>query len=159
MCMYVSIIMGMSTPRFGRVVKGCDASKPLILCVWDRVPLSSPLLFSGNMSSMASMSSPPSMCVYLASWPYDIRCVLAEFSDPATDRTMWPEWRHMYEDVGWWGGQHSCSVCGLKTEYWPCDTCDTYLVPTHQDIDGHWHFDPVCSYRCEYWNTLSAADQ
>ena len=95
------------------------------------------------------------MCVYLASWPYDIRCVLAEFSDPATDRTMWPEYRHQYEDIGWWGNhQQSCSVCGLLTDYWASE-CVTYLGASHKDIDGHWHFNPVCSYRCEHWDSLT----
>lgn len=87
----------------------------------------------------------------------EIRNLIWEFSDPATDRVMWPEYRPRFEDWGWYGfNEMSCVVCGLLTEYWdnPVDRV-TYLIPSHCELVGHWHFTPVCSVRCERWDDLT----
>ena len=97
----------------------------------------------------------------LSSWPMDVRVLIAEFSDPTTDRVMWPEYRHLFEDWGWFGSNDSsCVICGLLTCYWPYDDDAVYLIASYScHLDDLWHFQTVCSARCEHWDDILVDQQ
>lgn len=90
-------------------------------------------------------------------FPIDVRNLIWEYSDPTTDRVMWPDYRPRYEDWGWYGRSDlSCIVCGLLTHHWYSPDDETYLIPSyHNHLEGYWHFTLVCSARCEKWDDLT----
>lgn len=88
-------------------------------------------------------------------FPEDVRVEISALADPSTDRAVWPEYGHMYEEWGWFGHcGDSCPLCGLKVEYWPQDVDDRwYAIATGWNHDrGQFHYQSVCSKRCEDWD-------
>lgn len=93
--------------------------------------------------------------------PAELRREVGEYSDPAGDAGLWPEFGYMYEEWGWYGdGGDSCPVCGLKTRFWLPDEQrpeeergKVYMIATGwQPLEQRFHWQSVCGKRCEDWD-------